>query len=214
MNQFPEYLLQVGQHLEAAGTSWCLIGGLAVGARTDPRFTKDLDLAVNSQNDEASEQLLFALQGAGYRILAILEHQASGRLATARLAPPGAQEPVIIDLLFASSGIEGSIVSRSEVLEVFHEVRVPVASLGDLIAMKILARDDKIRPQDRLDLNALLNLAQEHDRKIARKALAEMAERGYNRGRQLEAELTAAEAEFLTESPGRSDTESDVGAEE
>ena len=84
LNAFPHYLEQIGEHLQTAGTTWCLIGGLAVGARTDPRFTKDLDLALS----EVSEQLLFTLQGAGYRILAILEQQASGRLATARLAPP------------------------------------------------------------------------------------------------------------------------------
>lgn len=197
MNDFPLYLKQIGDHLEASGTSWCLIGGLAVGARTDPRFTKDVDLAVSVASDEDSEQLVFALQAAGYRILAILEQQATGRLATARLAPPGGHDSVVIDLLFASSGIESSVVSRAEVLEVFPEIRLPVASLGDLIAMKILARDDQTRPQDRLDLRALLHQANDQDRRISRQALAEICALGYNRGRLLESELAAAEAEFF-----------------
>lgn len=196
MNEFPLYLQQIGDHLEVAGTSWCLIGGLAVGARTDPRFTKDVDLAVSVASDEDSEQLVFALQAAGYRILAILEQQATGRLATARLAPPGALDSVVIDLLFASTGIESSVVSRSELLEVFPNIQLPVASLGDLIAMKILARDDQNRPQDRMDLRALLSQANDQDKQISRLALAEICAQGYNRGRLLEAELAAAEAEF------------------
>jgi len=156
-----------------------------------------VDLAVSVASDEDSEQLVFALQAAGYRILAILEQQATGRLATARLAPPGGHDSVVIDLLFASSGIESSVVSRAEVLEVFPEIRLPVASLGDLIAMKILARDDQTRPQDRLDLRALLHQANDQDRRISRQALAEICALGYNRGRLLESELAAAEAEFF-----------------
>ncbi|MFN8612881.1 MAG: hypothetical protein U0931_35410 [Vulcanimicrobiota bacterium] len=119
MNEFSLYLKQIGDHLEVSGTSWCLIGGLAVGARTDPRFTKDADLAVSVATDEESEHLVFALQAAGYHIWAILEQTTTGRLATARLAPPGGHDGLVIDLLFASSGIERSIVSRAEALEVF-----------------------------------------------------------------------------------------------
>lgn len=196
MREFAQFLLQIQQHLQAAGLKWCLIGGLAVGARTEPRFTKDLDLAVATLNDQSSEELIFALLGAGYRILAILEQQASGRLATVRLSPPGANEPVVIDLLFASSGIESSIVGRAELIEVFPQLSVPVASLGDLIAMKILARDDLTRPQDRLDLKALMGIAKPQDRQTARLALEQISSSGYNRGRQLTEELGAAESEF------------------
>lgn len=197
----------MGGHLEASGTRWCLIGGLAVGARTDPRFTKDVDLAVSVASDEDSEQLVFALQASGYRILAILEQQVTGRLATARLAPPGGHDSLVIDLLFASSGIESSVVLRSEVLEVFPDIRLPVASLGDLIAMKVLARDDQTRPQDRLDLKALLGQASEQDLRIARQALDEISALGYNRGRLLEAELAAVEREFSPPSNQASDSD-------
>lgn len=196
MREFPHYLLQIGNHLQAAGVGWCLIGGLAVGVRADPRFTRDLDIAVATADDQASERLIFELQGAGYRILAILEQQASGRLATVRLAPPEATEPVIIDILFASSGIEASIVGRAERVEVFPQVKVPVASLGDLIAMKVLARDDLARPQDHLDLRALLRKATALDRATARQALAQISSLGYDRGRNLSEELIRAEAEF------------------
>lgn len=180
-----------------AEARWCLIGGLAVATRTEPRFTKDLDLAVDTDNDQASEQLIFTLQAAGYRVLAILEQQVTGRLATVRLAPPNMQEPVILDLLFASSGIESEVVQRAEVIEVFPQVRVPVACLGDLIAMKVLARDDRARPQDRLDLKVLLQQAGPADLQIARRALQKIAALGYSRERSLLEELAFAQGEFL-----------------
>ncbi|MFN8612880.1 MAG: hypothetical protein U0931_35405 [Vulcanimicrobiota bacterium] len=62
--------------------------------------------------------------------------------------------------------------------------------------MKILARDDQTRPQDRLDLRALFSQANEQEREVARLALAEICAHGYNRGRLLEVELEAAEVEF------------------
>ena len=167
-----------------------------MGARAEPRFTKDLDLAVATANDQASEKLIFALQGAGYRILTILEQQASGRLATVRLSPPEAKSPIIIDLLFASSGVEVGVVARAECLEVFPGVHIPVASLGDLIAMKVLARDDLTRPQDRLDLKALLSQANCQDKVTARQTLKQISALGYSRGRQLTNELAEAESEF------------------
>jgi hypothetical protein len=193
LKDFPSFLQQIQQHLQAAELSWCLIGGLAVGARSEPRFTKDLDLAVATSSDQTSEELIFSLQGSGYRVLAILEQQSTGRLATVRLSPPEAREPVLIDLLFASSGIEGSIAARAQLLEVFPQLWVPVASLGDLVAMKVLARDDQLRPQDRLDLQALLGRASPSDLEAARHALREISKLGYNRGRMLEDEL----AEFM-----------------
>ncbi len=196
MRDFPAYLAQIRQHLEGLEVHWCLIGGLAVGALTEPRFTKDLDLAVATVDDQSSEGLIFALRGAGYRILAILEQQVSGRLATARLSPPDANEPVVIDLLFASSGIESEIVARATTTEVFPGVWVPVASLGDLIAMKVLARDDDRRPQDRLDLKALLERSQASDIAIAQTALQGISRLGLDRGRPLLEDLRQAEREF------------------
>jgi hypothetical protein len=197
LRDFAQFLLQIQRDLNNLDVDWCLIGGLAVAARGEPRFTKDIDLAVATPDDRASEGLIFALQGTGYRILAILEQQVSGRLATVRLSPPGSPEPMIIDLLFASSGIESSIVQRAELMEVFPKVRVQVASLGDLIAMKILARDDETRPQDRLDLKSLLGRSSPSDRLSARQALEQIMSLQCHRGRELAHELQKAEAEFL-----------------
>lgn len=53
------------------------------------------------------------------------------------------------------------------------------------MAMKVLARDDEARPFDRADLLALLARAQPSDLEETRRCLSLIAERGYDRGRDL-----------------------------
>jgi len=65
---------------------WALVGGLAVSARTEPRFTRDIDLALAVPDDPGAEQAIAALQRRGYRVQALVEQVAADRLATARPA--------------------------------------------------------------------------------------------------------------------------------
>lgn len=62
---------------------------------------------------------------------------------------------------------------------------MPVATVGYLIALKILARDDRTRPQDLSDLRGLIASAGEHDLALARNAVALIEARGFNRDRDL-----------------------------
>jgi hypothetical protein len=102
------------------GYPWALVGGLAVSARAEPRFTRDVDFAVALKSDREAETLILAIQARGYQIDTILEQESTGRLATVRLVAPGSGEyGVILDLLFASSGIEPEVVERATVIEVF-----------------------------------------------------------------------------------------------
>jgi predicted nucleotidyltransferase len=166
-----------------------LVGGLAVSARTEPRFTRDADIAVAVDSDAEAEALIHRLRVAGYEIETIVEQEAVGRLATARLTR--SQEPAtpVIDLLFASSGIEAEIVAEADEIELLSQLPVRVATTGHLIALKVLARDDVTRPQDVSDLRALLGVASAGDVTQARAALTLIAKRGYHRGRDLQAEL-------------------------
>lgn len=113
------------------------------------------------------------------------------RLATVRLVPHRSAAGVVIDVLFASSGIEPEIALHAELLEVLPGLTVPVARTGDLIALKLLARDDERRPQDAADLRALHEVATEADLAIAAEAVALIGQRGYDRGRDLTAALAA-----------------------
>jgi Nucleotidyl transferase AbiEii toxin, Type IV TA system len=166
------------------------VGGLAVSARVEPRFTRDIDLVVLVADDPDAERLIHDLQGRGYRIQAILEQQAAARLATVRLFAAGEDEGgVAVDGLFASSGIEAEIVSGAEMLEVLPGLRIPVATTGHLIALKVLARDDTSRPMDRADLVALIRAAGPAEILRARASLDLIAARGFQRGKDLGVEL-------------------------
>jgi hypothetical protein len=170
-------------------SSFALVGGLAVSARTEPRFTCDADIAVAVDSDAEAEALLLSLRMAGYEIQAIVEQEGVGRRATARLTR--SQEPAspVIDLLFASSGIEAEIVAEADELELLSQLPIRVATTGHLIALKVLARDDVTRPQDVVDLRALLRVASADDLTRARAALTLIADRGFDRGRDLQSGL-------------------------
>jgi predicted nucleotidyltransferase len=186
VNPLESALRRVGEDLQEMGGSWALVGGLAVGARAEPRTTRDVDLAVAVASDREAESIVFRLQALGYTVIIVLEQEATGRLATVRLHPPGeGKGGVIVDLLFASSGIEPEVTRAAEVLEIVPGLHAPVATLGHLMALKVLARDDRQRPQDLDDLRALLVEAEPRDLEEARTALRLIEERGYQRGREL-----------------------------
>lgn len=176
--------------LRAERLRWAIIGGLAVSARCEPRTTRDIDVAVAVPADEEAERILFRLQGHGLVVVSTVEQTARKRLATARLrGSDGALRFVLLDLLFASSGIEGEVVATAEEIEVLHGLSVPVARTGYLIALKALARNDRYRPQDLDDVRSLLRDAAPGDLDEARRAAALIESRGFARGRSLSEEL-------------------------
>lgn len=192
MTRVEAALRRVVADLEDLRVPFALVGGFAVSARTEPRFTRDVDLAVGVADDVEAEALILALRGRGYSLVAAVEQLAATRLATARLSSPSAPPgELIVDLLFASSGIEPEIVDRAEPLEVLEGMVVPVVRAGDLLALKLLARDDDARPQDAADLIALRGVLDAADLALARQAVELIADRGFARGRDLGAALDA-----------------------
>lgn len=179
--------------LDQLQVQYALVGGLAVSVRAEPRFTRDVDVAVLAHTDREAEGLTRELLGRSYRLLASVEQTETGRLATVRLVAPGEpDEGVVVDLLFASSGIEPEIVEGAERVEVLPGLQLPVAQAGDLLALKVLARDDDRRPQDAADIKALCATLTEHDAARARQAVQLIAQRGFARGRSLELLLEEA----------------------
>jgi len=73
---------------------------------------------------------------------------------------------------------------------------VAVATRAHLIALKLLARDDRHRPQDWDDLRSLLVDASPSDLETVRSALALIASRGYARGRDLPRQIDELLAEL------------------
>ncbi|MDQ3350952.1 MAG: nucleotidyl transferase AbiEii/AbiGii toxin family protein [Actinomycetota bacterium] len=190
MNSVERSLVDAVGALRGVGARSALVGGLAVSARAEPRLTRDADFAVAVGSDEDAERVVRALIAEGYALLAAVEQEAVGRLATVRLTRATDQHSTVTDLLFASSGIEPEIVDAAEDIEIVPGVVVPVATIGHLIATKLLARDDRSRPTDADDLRALASRAEAVDWRQAEIAVALITARGFARGRDLEASLT------------------------
>lgn len=192
-------LRQAARQLDAAHARWALIGGVAVSARSEPRYTRDVDLAVAVADDAEAEHLVHALSRENL-VQMTIEHERTGRLATVRLVPRVARErTTFIDLLFASSGIEEEVVAAAESLEVLPRLFAPVATTGHLIALKVLAEDAATRPQDAIDLRELFGVADATELRRAREALKLIRARGYHRGKPLLRRLDA----FLRAQRGR-----------
>ncbi len=121
---------------------WALVGGIAVSVRTEPRFTRDIDLAVAVSSDREATGLLQPLDGLGYRVSALIMQERTGRLAAARLTGKGGEDPPVVDLLCASSGIEPEIVAAARDIAILPGVHLPVASAEHLLATKLLAFDE------------------------------------------------------------------------
>jgi len=97
----------------------------------------------------------------------------------------GLGSDVVVDLLFASSGIEAEVVAGATRLEVLPQLTAPVASTGHLIALKVLAG----RNQDLTDLEALIPGASAADLNVARNAVKLIQARGFNREQDVVTDL-------------------------
>ena len=168
---------------------FAMVGGLATSLRGEPRTTRDVDLAIAVVDDADAEALVRDLTGRGYQVAAILEQEATGRLATVRLIS-AVDGVTVVDLMFASCGIEPEIVAAATPVEL-SGTSIPVASRGHLVAMKLLSRDDVTRPQDAADLAALREKLDSTDIEVARAACSLIEARHANRGRDLGAAVEA-----------------------
>lgn len=184
-SRLEEVLAEAADLLRLLETRFALVGGLAVSMRAEARFTRDVDLALSVTDDGQAERVVAAFVQRGYAAHIVVEQKEARRLATVRLLPPGEPEDgVVLDLLFASSGIEPELVAAAETMEVFPNITVPVATTGHLLATKLLARAEN-RPQDSIDLYHLKQNASPGELSRCRSALEQIEERGFARGKSL-----------------------------
>ena len=92
MNDLRSVLADVAVTLRSRDCGWALMSGLAVSTYVEPRFTRDVDLAVAVADDGEAERLVHSLQTSGYRMTMVMEQEDRDRLAMVRLAPPGGSE--------------------------------------------------------------------------------------------------------------------------
>jgi hypothetical protein len=108
--------------------------------------------------------------------------------------PPSREYIIPLDILVAACGIEKEIVAGATTIEILPGLSLPVASIGHLIAMKVLSQNRFDRLQDRVDLMALLRGATDRDRNTVERSLREIMRRGLADGRDLLIELRDIEA--------------------
>lgn len=92
MKGIPEVLADISRILNDLHFRHALLGGLAVALRVEPRFTRDVDLAVAVTNDVEAEALVHELASRGYTAAMTVEQEEAHRLATVRLRPSISRE--------------------------------------------------------------------------------------------------------------------------
>lgn len=199
MSTLLSHIRITAESLHAVGAEWALIGALAVSVYTEPRTTKDIDIAVAvpTRNDE--QTLIDALLARGFRSPSVLMHIEPTQRLGMRLQTPASVGAIStsVDILSSSSGIEREVVAAANVLELLPALHLPVASVGHLIAMKLVSANDADRLKDKDDLRKLLKVAGDDELADARGAIELIEARGYSRGLDLSNRLAQFRSQFV-----------------
>jgi predicted nucleotidyltransferase len=152
-----ELLAALCRVMEERHARWYVFGAQAVVAYGRPRLTADVDVTVELVGTGARDLIAeLALQGFDLRFPLSDEHLAGTRLL------PMVHRPTAmpLDLVIAAPGLDEEFLARARPVDV-GGVLVPMVSVEDLIAMKVLAGRRKdiedvrgllVEQQGRLDL--------------------------------------------------------------
>lgn len=139
---FKEFLRFCGNH----NVSYLIVGGYALAAHGHPRFTKDLDVWLQS-NSENAKRLMEALNDFGFGDLDLSEETFIEPNIVVQLGYP----PKRIDLLTSVEGVEFDDCFARAVFFDIDGLQVPFINIDDLKINKSAAG----RPQDLADIAAL-----------------------------------------------------------
>lgn len=123
-----------------------IVGGYAVAAHGHPRFTKDLDVWIAANEDNASH-VIAALEDFGFGSLGLREADFVEEGSVVQLGYP----PKRIDILTGADGVDFDACWDRRVEVQISDQVVPFISVDDLIANK----EASGRPQDVADVAAL-----------------------------------------------------------
>jgi predicted nucleotidyltransferase len=153
--------------LDDVGLTYAIIGGLAVILRGHDRATQDVD-AVALDLDEKLDAFVMAASARGLtlRISNGVEFARANRVLLLQ-APDGTG----IDVSMGMLPFEEEVARRATWLGVGDGVTVPVASVEDLIIMKLIAG----RKRDHEDVDSLVELYPGLDRERVRQVVSEYA---------------------------------------
>jgi hypothetical protein len=146
MNVFEEFNHLVKQ-LRALKVRYALVGGVAMAFYTEPRFTRDIDLLIDSEDYEKTKGIL---EEEGYFESASPWTFRRIPIELHRFLKVANEDEMIIDLLVAQSE-EVRRVIRDSVEAESEEGKIRIASRKNLIWLKRM-RDSK---QDQADIEKL-----------------------------------------------------------
>jgi len=131
---------------------YCIVGAFAVAFHARPRFTKDIDILI-SPDLENARRVLHALENFGFKKvgLCIEDFTVEGKVIQLGF------EPVRVDILTSIPGVNFPEVWKNRVTGRYGRTRVNFIGLDQLIKSK---RKSK-RKQDQADLELLLRVRKE-----------------------------------------------------
>jgi hypothetical protein len=144
---FPPDFKELLSDLNSQKARYLVIGGYAVGVHSQPRATKDLDILISS-DDENAKAVYAALVKFGAPMRAIVPGDLVEKDKFFRMGHP----PLMVDILPNIKGVdfENAWKSRIEV-EIEPGLKVPIISSKDLILAKLAAG----RNMDLIDVAAI-----------------------------------------------------------
>lgn len=129
------------------GVRYLVVGGYAVLQYTEPRFTKDLDLVIATDAENAAA-VYKALKEFGAPLAGLTKNDFTDEGSFYQMGNP----PVRVDILMGIPGIRFEDAWPRRNLVDFDDLTVPFMSREDLIASKKAAG----RPQDLIDAEQLM----------------------------------------------------------
>lgn len=180
-----EALSRLSRCLDSLGLQYAVIGGVAVIMRGYLRATADVD-AVALDLDDRLEELAANLGQFGLH----LRDSNLGQTRLRRVVLIEAAGGTGIDLAMGVIPFEVNLTNRAQAMDVGTGQEVPIASVEDLLVMKLIA----LRDRDKDDVMRLMELYPDIDREAILATVTEFAE-------ALESPETVAEARRLLKMP-------------
>ena len=148
-----EVLAALGTCFDSVGVRWYLFGAQAAIFHGVARLTADVDVTVLPEL-HSTGRLASVMEANGFRLRVTATDDFVARTRVLPFVHSATRLPV--DVVLAGPGIEEQFLDRAE-FHVLEGVRVPIATVEDLVTMKILAG----RPKDLDDAKSMLRARSE-----------------------------------------------------
>lgn len=147
MENLFQSVMRLQEQMSDAGISSAVIGGLAVAVWGEPRLTRDVDMKVSLQRDEASR--LLDLLTPDYTLLSREPERTLRRMGILFVQDA---DGLRLDLLLADTPFDVQVIQRARPVEIQPNLTIIVCTPEDLILYKMIST----RPRDREDVRGIV----------------------------------------------------------